>query len=51
MDRRFRRKGTWVYLWLILAGVGQKNTKFCKATIFQLKNEVAKKKKTEPLKA
>ena len=45
MDRRFRRKGTWVYLWLILAGVGQKNTKFCNATIFQLKNEVAKKKK------
>ena len=31
------RKGTWVYLWLILVEVWQKTTKFCKAIILQLK--------------
>ena len=43
---RFRREGTWVYLWLILADVWQKTTKLCKAIILQLKNWKEKKGKT-----
>ena len=42
---RFQREGTWVYLWLILVDVWQKTTKFCKATIFQLKNKLKRKLK------
>ena len=38
MGRSFRREGTFLYLWLILVGVWQKATKFCKAIILQLKN-------------
>ena len=34
---RFRREGTWVYLWWILVDVCQKIMKFCKAVILQLK--------------
>ena len=37
IGRRFKREGTWVYLWLILVEVQQKTTKFCKAIILQLK--------------
>ena len=42
-----RREGTRVSLRLILADVWQKTTKFCKATILQLKN--LKKKRCSPL--
>ena len=38
MGRKSRKKGTWVYLWLILVDVRQKTTKFCKAIILPLKN-------------
>ena len=34
---RFKREGTYVYLWLIHVDVRQKPTKFCKAIILQLK--------------
>ena len=34
---RFRREGTWVYLWLILIDVWQKTTKFYKANTLQFK--------------
>ena len=34
---RFKRKGTWVYLWLIHVDVWQKPTEYCKAIILQLK--------------
>ena len=44
MKGRFRREGTWVYLWLILVDVRQKTTKFCKAIILQLKNLSGKKR-------
>ena len=33
--RRFRRKGTYVYPWLIHVDVWQKPTQFCKAIILQ----------------
>ena len=34
---RFKREGTYVYLWLIHVDVWQKPTKFCKSVILQLK--------------
>ena len=34
---RFRREGTYVYLWLIHVDVWQKPTQYCKSIIFQLK--------------
>ena len=37
MRRRFKREGTYVYLWLIHVDIWQKTTKFCKAIILQLK--------------
>ena len=40
MGGRLGRKGTWVYLCLILVDVWQKTTKFCKAIILQLKDSV-----------
>ena len=36
---RFKREGTYVYLWLIQVDVWQKPTQFYKAIIFQLKNK------------
>ena len=39
MARRFKREGTYVYLWLILVDVWQKTTKFCKVIILQLKKK------------
>ena len=47
MGGRFKREGTYVYLWLIHVDIWQKTTKFCKAIILQLKNKL-KKKKIEP---
>jgi len=37
MGQRFKREGTYAYLWQIHADVWQKPTKFCKAIILQLK--------------
>ena len=34
---RFKREGTYVYLWLIRVDTWQKTTKFCNAIIFQIK--------------
>ena len=45
MGRRFKREGTYVYLWLIHVDIWQKITKFCKAIILQLKRNVKRKKK------
>ena len=44
MGRKFKRKGTYVYLWLTHADVWQKPTQYCKAIILQLKIEQLKKK-------
>ena len=35
MGESFKKKGIYVYLWLIHAEVRQKRTKFCKAIILQ----------------
>ena len=40
MGGRFGREEAWVHLWLILADLRQKTTKFCKAVILQLKKTV-----------
>ena len=37
---RFKRKGTYVYLWRIHVGVWQKTAKFCKAIILQKKKKI-----------
>ena len=37
VGRRFKRKGTRVFLWLIHVDVWQKLMQYCKATILQLK--------------
>ena len=37
MGERFKREGTYMYLWLIHVDVWQKPTQYCKATILQLK--------------
>ena len=42
VGERFKREGTYVYLWLIHVDVWQKPTQFCKEIILQLK----KKKKS-----
>ena len=34
---KFRREGTYVYLWLIHVDVCQKPTQYCKAVFLQLK--------------
>ena len=39
VGRRFKREGTYVYLWLIHVDVGQKPTQFYKAIILQLKTK------------
>ena len=41
---RFKRKGTYVYLWLIHADGWQKPTQYCKAIILQLNINVKYKK-------
>ena len=40
MGGRFKREGTYVYLWLIHVAVWQKTAKFYKAIILQLKNKL-----------
>ena len=37
LEGRFRREGTYVYLWLIHVDVWQKPKQYCKAIILQLK--------------
>ena len=37
MGGRFKREGTYVYLWLIHADVWRRPKQYCKATILQLK--------------
>ena len=52
MGGRFKREGTYVYLWLIHVDVWQKPTQFCKAMILQLKNKkfkIERKEKKEML--
>ena len=44
MGGRFKREGTYVFLWLIPVEAWQKTTKFCQANILQLKNKLIKKK-------
>ena len=36
---RFKREGTYIYLWLIHGDIWQKQTQFSKAIILQLKKE------------
>ena len=36
VEGRFKREGTYVYLWLIHIVVWQKPTQYCKAVIIQL---------------
>ena len=36
---RFKKEGTYVYLWLIRGDVWQKPTQYCKAIILQLKTK------------
>ena len=43
VGERFKREGTYVYLWLIHVDVWQKTTQFCKAIILQLKHKLIKK--------
>ena len=43
MGGKFKREGTYVYLWLIHVDIWQKATKFCKAIILQVKNKLKKK--------
>ena len=37
VEGRFKREGTYVYLWLIYVNVWQKPIQYCKAIILQLK--------------
>ena len=37
VGRRFKREGTYVYLWLIHVAIWQKPTQYCKAIILQSK--------------
>ena len=37
MGGRFKKEGTYVYLWLIHVNVWQKSNQYCKAIILQLK--------------
>ena len=47
---RFKREGTYVYLWLIHVDVWQKPTQYCKAIIFQLKKKQPNRKAgTKPM--
>ena len=46
---RFKREGTYVYLWLIHVDIWQKPTRYCKATTLQLKiNKCLKKESINP---
>ena len=42
VEGRFKREGTYVYLWLIHADIQQKPTQCCKTIILQLKKKIKK---------
>ena len=44
MGERFKKEGTYVYLWLILVVLWQKPIQHCKAIILQLKINKFKKR-------
>ena len=44
VGRRFRKEGTYAYLWPIHVDVWQKPTQYCKTIILQLKIIFLKKK-------
>ena len=43
VEGRFKREGTYVYLWPIQADTWQKPTQYCKAIILQIKTKFFKK--------
>ena len=45
VEERFKRKETYVYLWLVHADVWQKPTQHCKAIILQLNRTKLKQTK------
>ena len=47
VGRRFKREGTYIYLWLIHVDVWQKPIQHCNTIILQLK--IKRKKKNYPL--
>ena len=47
MGVRFKKEGTYVYLWVIHVDVWQKPTQYCKAIILQLKINTLKKEDKE----
>ena len=48
-DGRFKREGTYRYLWMSHVEVWQKSTKFCKAVMFQFKKKAFLPSKTAHL--
>ena len=50
MGGRFKREGTYVYLWLIHAYVWQEPTQYCKTIILRLKIDKLKDKREAPVK-
>ena len=46
MGRKFKREGTYVYLWLIHVDIWQKPSQYCKVIILQLKIKLKKKSRT-----
>ena len=49
VGRRFKWKGTHVYLWLIHVDVWQKPTQYCNVITLQLNKSKKKKNHCEPL--
>ena len=47
MGGRFKRQGTYTYLWLIHADVWRKPTQYCTAIILRLKMNKSKIKKNQ----
>ena len=43
MGERFKREGTYVFLWLIHVDVRQRPVQYCKAVILQLKTKILEK--------
>ena len=49
MGGKFKKEGTYVYLWLIHDDVWHKPTQYCKAIILQLKITILKKMLESPV--
>ena len=48
VGQRFKREGTYLYLWLMHVDILQKPTEYCKTIILQLKiNKLKKKRKKQ----